>query len=135
MSYQMSISGEVLTVRFNGQIGQIAIQQFAHEIRANLDHQGKPVAVILDLTQLPILNPTLKAAVCRMLQHHSVSKVGICGASVGHQQDAAEIALVLGRTRPVTISDTEIDVKAEMGLAPQGKKLNGMLKYVRENRA
>jgi hypothetical protein len=135
MSHQVSAYEGVLTVRLDGRVNA---QEVIQEIRANLDSQSAPVTVIVDLTLAASFDQQLKSMFYRIFQHHNVSCIGFCGVNPEVEKDVNDLLPVLRRVRTVAISQTEADLRVELGLtAPQPgqKKLSGMLGYLKKGEA
>lgn len=133
MTHQVTFSGGVLTVRLDGRSNT---QDLYQELLNNLNQQSMPVTVFLDMTLMTRFDQQLKSLLFRALQHFRVARVGICGVSGEIQHDVDDLVAVLRRVRPVAISETEPDLRVEMGFAdpiPQQHKLTGMLAHLRKN--
>ncbi len=132
MPYQVSLYDHVLTVRLDGRCHP---QDLDLELRSVLEKQAAPVIVIIDLTLAIGLDQPLKSMFSRVLQHHYVSVVGICGVNAILRKDVEDMLPVLRRVRRVVLAETEADLRSELGLAlsaDQPKKLSGMLAYLKK---
>ncbi len=133
MSHQISCYDGVLTVRLDGRANAQDVYQ---DIRASLDNQSTPVIAILDLTLAASFDQQLKSAIYRACQHHQLAHVGICGVNPEVSKDVNDVLPVLRRVRRVVVSETEADLRADLGLAaplPQQRKLSGMLAYLKKS--
>ncbi len=133
MSHQIGYYDGVLTVRLDGRANA---QEVYQDIRAALDTQSEPLIAILDLTLAGNFDQQIKSTFYRALQHHHVAQIGICGVNAEVSKDVNDLLPVLRRVRRVTVSETEADLRAELGLAaplPQHKKLSGMLTYLKKS--
>jgi hypothetical protein len=98
-------------------------------------NQSAPVIAILDLTLANSFDQQLKSTFYRAFQHHYIAAVGICGVSGLLSKDIDDLVSVLRRVRKVVVSETEADLRAELGLAApeaEQKKLSGMLAYLKK---
>lgn len=127
MSFQVNAIGSVVTIRLDGRVNGLEVVQ---EIRNTLDRQTEPTIVILDLTLSAGLDQQFKTTISRVLQHHNVARVGICGVkNTTVVEDVKEFLPVLRRIRQVAVTETESDLYLAFGLSkaqPQ-VKLSGML--------
>lgn len=132
MSQQVSCFDGVITVGIDGRANA---QELYQGMRASLDAQTKPTTIVLDLTLATGFDQQVKSIVYRVLQHHHVGAIGICGVNLELTRDINDLATVLRRNRQVTISETELDLRAALGLdaaLPKTKKLTGLLNYVKK---
>ncbi len=133
MPYQVSLCDDVLTIGLDGRCHP---QELYFELRSALDKQAVPAVVIIDLTLAIGFDQQIKSMFHRILQHHNVSVVGICGVNAVLQKDVEEIVPVLRRVRRVVLAETNADLRTVLGLAPAAeppKKLSGMLAYLKKN--
>jgi hypothetical protein len=133
MSHQISCYDGVLTVRLDGRANAQDVYQ---DLRSNLDNQDTPVIAILDLTLATSFDQQLKGMFYRAWQHHQVAHVGICGINAEVSKDVDDLLPVVRRVRRVVVSQTEADLRADLGLAaplPQQPKLSGMLTYLKNS--
>src|SRR5512133_2222214 len=114
MSYQVSLYEDVLTARLDG---RCISQDLYLELRSALDKQTAPVIVIIDLTLAIGFDQQLKSMLYRVLQHHYVGMVGICGVNSMLAKDVDDVVPVLRRLRRVVVAETEADLRTELGLA------------------
>jgi hypothetical protein len=132
MSHYVSSIGGVLTIRLDGRTNT---QDLYQDIRTSLDAQSSPITIIIDLTLARNFDQHLKSTLYRVLQHHHVGVVGICGVNAEVTKDVTDLLPVIRRIRRVTVCETEADLRSELGLsAPlqQQKKLTGMLTYLKK---
>ncbi len=132
MPYQISLFDGVLTARLDGRCNP---QDLYLEIRGVLDKQTTPIVMIIDMTLAIGFDQQLKSMLYRMLQHHYISMVGICGVNSMLTKDVDEVVPVLRRLRRVVIAETEADLRIGLGLAPTAeppRKLTGMLAYLKK---
>jgi hypothetical protein len=114
--------------------GRANAQDVYQDLRSNLDNQDMPVIAILDLTLATSFDQQLKSMFYRACQHHQVAHVGICGVNAEVSKDVNDLLPVVRRVRRVVVSQTEADLRADLGLAaplPQQPKLSGMLAYLK----
>jgi hypothetical protein len=133
MSHQISCYDGVLTVRLDGRANA---QEVYQDVRSNLDNQSTPVIAILDLTLATNFDQPLKSMFYRACQHHQVAHVGICGVNPEVSKDVNDLLPVLRRVCRVVVSETEADLRADLGLAaplPHQPKLSGMLAYLKSS--
>jgi hypothetical protein len=133
MTHQLSSYSNVLTVRLDGRVNA---QEVYQDILNTLAKQPVPITVILDMTLATQFDQQLKSLFYRVFQHHRVARVGVCGINGQVQHDVDDLLVVLRRVRTVTVSETEADLRVEMGLAaplPQQRKLSGMLAYLKKD--
>lgn len=131
MAHHVSVYNGVMIVRLDGRVNAPEVVQ---DIRTNLDHQSSPVIVIVDFTLASSFDQHLKSMFYRILQHHYVSVVGMCGINSELANDLNDFLPVLRRVRKVVVNITEADLRADLGLTvgqPQ-KKLGGMLTYLKK---
>ena len=132
MTHQLSSYNNVLTVRLDGRINA---QEVYQDVLANLGMQTAPITVILDMTLATQFDQQLKSLFYRVFQHHQVARVGVCGINGQVQHDVDDLLTVLRRVRNVMVSETEADLRVDMGLAaplPQQRKMSGMLAYLKK---
>jgi hypothetical protein len=132
MPHQVTYYDQVLTIRLDG---RCIAQKVRQDMRNNLDNQSAPVIAILDLTLANSFDQQLKSTFYRAFQHHYIAAVGICGVSGLLSKDIDDLVSVLRRVRKVVVSETEADLRAELGLAApeaEQKKLSGMLAYLKK---
>jgi len=132
MTHQLSSFSNVLTVRLHGRVNP---QEIYQDILHHLDQQSAPVTVILDMTLATQFDQQLKSLFYRVFQHHRVARVGVCGINSQIEADVTDLLNVLRRVRNVTISETESDLRVDMGLSaplPQQRKMSGMLAYLKK---
>ena len=132
MTHQLSSYSNVLTVRLNGRVNP---QEVYQDVRTNLDAQATPVTVILDMTLATHFDQQLKSLFYRLFQHHKVARVGVCGINGQMKHDVDDLLVVLRRVRNVVVSETESDLRVDLGLVaplPQHRKMTGMLAYLKK---
>jgi hypothetical protein len=129
MSHQVNFFDQVLTIRLSERTSS---QELLQDIRTYLESQTSGITVVLDTTFATSFDQNLKSLLYRVFQHHAVAKVGICGANEEIQQEMNDLLVVLRRVRPVVVAPTETDLRAELGLTTQTRKLNGMLAYLKK---
>lgn len=130
MAHQINFYNGALTVRLDG---RVHTQETLQDIRQHLEELEQRAAVILDMTLCTGFDQQFKSMLYRILQHHSVGIVGICGVTAAIENDVKDLVVVLSRVRRVVIKQTEADLLAEFGLAaaPE-RKLTGMLAYLKK---
>ncbi len=132
MSHHVTCLDGVLTIRLDG---RSVAQEVYQDIRTCLDDQSMPVIAVLDLTLASGLDQQLKSMLYRAFQHHLIARAGICGINPNVSQDVADLLPVLRRVRKITVSETEPDLRAALGLiaATPQRKLSGILAYLKKD--
>jgi hypothetical protein len=129
MSHQLSFYDQVLIIRLNE---HTSTQELVQDVRDVLEHQVGNVIAILDTTLATSIDQNLRSLLYRIFQHHAIKKIGVCGINPEIQQEMNDLVVVLQRVRHVTVAPTESDLRSQLGLAPQARKLNGMLAYLKK---
>lgn len=129
MSHQVSCYGGVLTIRLDG---RVQASHLAQDIHSKIATQSTPITVVLDVTLSTCFDQVLKSMLYRALQNHLITRIGVCGINERVKHDVMNFALALSRVRTVLVSETETDLRTELGLTPQQKKLTGMLNYLKK---
>lgn len=129
MSHQVNFLDKVLTIRLDERTNS---QELLQDVRNVLENEIGKCIVILDTTFATTIDQNLKSLLSRILQHHAIAKIGICGINPEIEQEMNDLLVVLRRVRYVVIASTEADLRSELGLTPQARKLNGMLAYLKK---
>ena len=132
MSHQVSFYDEVLTIRLNGRTNT---QELLQDVRNILEPQTGHITAILDTTLATTIDQNLKSLLHRIFQHHAITTVGICGVNSDIHQEMNDLLVVLRRVRKVAVAPTETDLRSELGLAAQTRKLTGMLNYLNKEKS